>query len=136
VKKVSSYYGVKKNVPAKDINAYLEAVPPDTRGILQNLRKAIKAAAPKAEEVISYQIPGYKYYGPLVFFAAFKNYCSFYVVNKSIIKTFGRELKPCDTSGTTIHFSGENPLPASLVKKIVLARVKENEAKAMNKRQS
>jgi uncharacterized protein YdhG (YjbR/CyaY superfamily) len=74
----------------------------------------------------------FKYHGPLVFFAAFRNHCSFYVVSKPIMETFSSELKPWDTSGTTIHFSAKNPLPASLVKKIVKARIEENEARAKN----
>ena len=107
-------------------------LPKRYRPVLEKLRRTIRAAAPKAEEVISYQIPMFKYHGPLVFFAAFRNHCSFYVVSKPIMEVFTSELKPWDTSGTTIHFSAKNPLPASLVKKIVKARIEENEAKAKN----
>jgi uncharacterized protein YdhG (YjbR/CyaY superfamily) len=117
------------NKPVKNVDEYLAAVPKEVRAVLEDLRRTIKAAAPKAEEAISYQIPTFKYHGPLVFFAAFKNHCSFYVVSKSIMKTFSSELKPYDTSGTTIHFSVENPLPATLIKKIVKARIEENEAR-------
>jgi uncharacterized protein YdhG (YjbR/CyaY superfamily) len=85
-----------------------------------------------AEEVISYQIPTFKYHGPLVFFAAFRNNCSFYVVSKPIMEAFSSELKPWDISGTTIHFSAKKPLPASLVKKIVKARIEENEVRVKN----
>ena len=118
--------------PAKNVDEYLAAAPEEVRPVLEKLRRTIRAAAPKAEEVISYQIPMFKYHGPLVFFAAFRNHCSFYVVSKPIMETFSSELKPWDTSGTTIHFSAKNPLPASLVKKIVKARIEENEAKAKN----
>jgi len=69
----------------------------------------------------------------LVFFAAFKDHLSFYVVSKSIMRTFSGELKPYHTSGTTIHFSVENPLPATLVKKIVKVRIAENESRAKQK---
>lgn len=117
-----------KTVSARDVDAYLSVLPKEARVTLEKLRKTIKAAAPKAEEVISYQIPTFKYHGPLVFFAAFKSHYSFYVVSKSILKTFETELKPFETSGTTIHFSAEHPLPATLVKKIVKARMEENEA--------
>jgi uncharacterized protein YdhG (YjbR/CyaY superfamily) len=103
--------------PAKNLDEYRAATPEEVRPVLEKLRRTIRAAAPKAEEVISYQIPMFKYHGPLVFFAAFKNHCSFYVVSKPIIEAFSSELKPWDTSGTTIHFSAKNPLPASLVKK-------------------
>ena len=115
--------------PAKNVDEYLAAVSDEVRPVLEKLRKAIRSAAPKAEEVISYQIPMFKYHGPLVFFAAFRNHCSFYVVSKPIIEVFTSELKPWDTSGTTIHFSTKHPLPASLVKKIVKARIEENEAR-------
>ena len=118
--------------PAKNVDEYLAAAPEEVRPVLEKLRRTIRAAAPKAEEVISYQIPMFKYHGPLVFFAAFRNHCSFYVVSKPIMEVFTSELKPWDTSGTTIHFSAKNPLPASLVKKIVKARIEENEAKAKN----
>jgi uncharacterized protein YdhG (YjbR/CyaY superfamily) len=118
--------------PAKNVDEYLAAVPEEVRAVLEKLRRTIRAAAPKAEEVISYQIPTFKYHGPLVFFAAFRNHCSFYVVSKPMMETFSSELRPYDTSGTTIHFSAKNPLPASLVKKIVKARIEENEAKAKN----
>jgi len=115
--------------PVKNVDEYLAAAPEDVRSVLEKLRKTIRSAAPKAEEVISYQIPMFKYHGPLVFFAAFRNHCSFYVVSKPIMEVFTSELKPWDTSGTTIHFSAKNPLPASLVKKIVKARIDENEAR-------
>jgi uncharacterized protein YdhG (YjbR/CyaY superfamily) len=118
--------------PAKNVDEYLAAAPEDVRSVLENLRKTIKSAAPKAEEVISYQIPMFNYHGPLVFFAAFRNHCSFYVVSKPIMEVFTSELKPWDTSGTTIHFSAKNPIPASLVKKIVKARIEENEARVKN----
>lgn len=113
--------------PVKNVDEYLAAAPEDVRSVLEELRKTIRSAAPKAEEVISYQIPMFKFHGPLVFFAAFRNHCSFYVVSKPIMDVFTSELKPWDTSGTTIHFSAKNPLPASLVKKIVKARIEENE---------
>jgi uncharacterized protein YdhG (YjbR/CyaY superfamily) len=123
-----------KSVPAKDVNAYLAAAPQELRALLENLRKAIKAAAPKAEELISYQIPTYKYHGPLVHFVARESYCSFIAVSKTVLEKFKDELEAFDTSGTTIHFTAENPLPATLVKKIVKARVAENEAQAKLKR--
>jgi uncharacterized protein YdhG (YjbR/CyaY superfamily) len=118
--------------PAKNVDEYLAAVPSEVQPVLEKLRKTIRSAAPQAEEVISYQIPTYKYHGPLVHFAAFRNHCSFFAVSKSIIDRFSNELEPWDTSGTTIHFSAKNPLPASLVKKIVKARIEENEARVKN----
>jgi uncharacterized protein YdhG (YjbR/CyaY superfamily) len=118
--------------PAKNVDEYLAAAPEEARPVLVKLRKTIRASAPMAEEVISYQIPTYRYHGPLVHFAAFKSHCSFFGVSKSVMDRLSNELKPWDTSGTTIHFSAKNPLPASLVKKIVKARIEENEARLKN----
>ena len=122
-----------RGTPAADVDSYLAALPEDVRVILEKLRRTIKAAAPKAEEVISYQMPCYKYHGPLVYFAAFKDHCSLFA-GKTIPKTFRNELKPWHISGTTIHFTAEKPLPLALVRRIVKARIEENESRARGKR--
>ena len=110
----------------KTVDEYLMALPEDQQDALEKIRQAIKSAAPKAEEVISYQIPTYKLNGPLVHFAAFKNHLSLVVVSKSIAETFAKELAPFKSSGRTIHFTPEKLIPAALVKKIVKERVREN----------
>lgn len=119
---------MKNNKSTNDVDKYLSALPVDSRKALETLRELIKAAAPKADEVISYQIPTYKYHGPLVHFVARKDYCSFVLVSKSVIEKFKNELKDFKIFGTTVHFTSKKPLPVSLVKKIVKERVKENEA--------
>ncbi len=119
-----------KSIPAKDVNEYLASLPKKQRISLERLREAIKEAAPEAEETISYRIPSYKYKGSLVHFAAFKNHSSFIVVNKSILDIFKSELENFYTSGATIRFSSENPLPEALVKKIVKKRIEQNENKS------
>lgn len=116
-----------KTIPAKNVDEYLQALPVNIRDLLEKLRRAIKAAAPKAEEIISYQIPTYKYKGPLVHFAAFKDHCSLVVINKNILTIFSKELQGYKISGTTIHFTPDRPLPAALVQKIIKARIKDNE---------
>jgi uncharacterized protein YdhG (YjbR/CyaY superfamily) len=118
-----------KSAEPDTVDDYIAAAPEKARTILDKLRKTIKAAAPEAEETISYRIPTYKYHGLLVHFAAFKNHNSFIVVNKSILETFKGELEDYPTSGTTIHFSAENPLPEELIKKIVYERIKQNKNK-------
>ena len=123
-----------RNELVKNIDDYLATVPEEPRVVLEKLRRTIKSAAPKAEEAISYRIPTLKYHGPLVFFAAFKSHCSLYVASKSVMKTFSRELRPYNTSGTTIHFSAENPLPSALVRKIVKARIEENEVRTKKRK--
>ncbi|HMK54170.1 MAG TPA: DUF1801 domain-containing protein [Methanobacteriaceae archaeon] len=117
----------KKNAPAKDVDEYIALAPKKHQEALKNIRKAIKEAAPEAEELISYRIPSYKYHGSLVHFAAFKNHCSFIVVNKAILETFKSELEGYHASGATIRFTKEKPLPEALVKEIVKTRMKENE---------
>ena len=112
---------------AKDVDDYLNNLPLEVKATLENLRKTIKATAPMAEEIISYQIPTYRYHGALVHFMAHKDYCSFFVVNKSILETFKEELIDYDSSGTTIHFTVKNPIPSTLVEKIVKERIRQNE---------
>lgn len=111
------------------VNEYLEALPADVHTLLAGIRKTIRTTAPKAEEVISYGIPGYKYHGMLVFFAAFKNHCSFFP-GSSMLEQFGKEAEKYKTSKGTLQFTVEDPLPLSLVKKIVKERMLQNETKA------
>lgn len=117
------------------VDEYINDFPENIQVTLQKMRKAIKAAVPKATEVISYQIPIFKYNGPVASIAAFKNHCSYYTMSHAIMKLFEKELKPYHTSGVTIQFPHHKPLPATLVKKLVLAKIKENEIKLMAKQQ-
>ncbi len=115
-------------VQIKTVDEYLKILDVKQRKALQQVRNAVKAAAPKAEELISYRIPLYKYSGGhLVALMAAQNHCSFVTMSVPLVKSLKDELKNFNVSGTTIHFTGEKPLPAALVKKIVKARMKENE---------
>jgi len=126
-----------KRTPARDVDEYLAAVPEEARIVLEKLRKTIKAAAPKAVEVISYAIPTFKYQGqPLVYFAAFTNHCSLYPASGAVMEAYKGELSPYDTFKGTIRFQANKPLPAALVRKIVKARIAEIEAKAATKKGS
>src|ERR1700730_11450147 len=119
----------KRNTAPKNIDEYLAALPEPARSTLNKLRAAIRSAAPaEAAETISYGLPAFKYKGTLVWFAAFSNHCSLFPTAR-VIKAFKTELKPYSTSKGTIHFSMNNPLPASLVRKLVKARVAQNESK-------
>ena len=89
--------------------------------------------APKATEVISYQMPMYKQNGMVVGFAAFKDHCSIFP-GSAVMDAHKEELKHYDTSKGTIRFPANKPLPAALVKKLVKARIKENEARANRKK--
>jgi uncharacterized protein YdhG (YjbR/CyaY superfamily) len=121
-----------KGAPARDVDAYLARVPEEARATLEKLRKTIKAAAPRATEVISYQMPMYRQNGMLVGFAAFKDHCSLFP-GAAVMNAHKEELKRYDTSKGTIRFPASQPLPAALVKKLVKARIQENEARAAAK---
>ena len=119
----------------KDVNAYLATLPKEQRVALQKLRGIIKATAPQAAEVISYRMPIYKHRGMLVGFAAFKNHCSLFVMSIGVAAGFRRELKLFDNAKGTIHFTPAKPLPAVLVRKIVRARIQENESRWKKKKE-
>ena len=93
----------------------------------------IRATAPKAEELISYGIAGYKYQGMLIYFAGFSNHVSLYPAPRGV-DAFKKELAAYKGGKGTIQFPLDNPLPLDLVKRIVIFRMKENEAKAAAKK--
>ena len=114
----------------KNIDDYLASVPEPARTTLSKMRAVIRSVIPaEATECISYGIGGFKYKGPLVWFAAFANHCSFFPGNSSLIKTFKDDLKGYETSKGTIRFPLDKPLPAALLKKIVKVRIAENKKK-------
>jgi uncharacterized protein YdhG (YjbR/CyaY superfamily) len=116
------------------VDAYLAKVRPEARATLEKLRETIRKIVPEATEVISYQIPTFKLKGRcLVGFGAFKNHCSFFPMSSTVLAEFRADVGGYETSKATIRFPDDNPLPASLVRKLVKARIAENEAKE-NKR--
>jgi uncharacterized protein YdhG (YjbR/CyaY superfamily) len=109
----------------RTIDEYLAAVDPKKRAALEKLRKAIKAAAPKVEECISYQIPAFRLEGKfLVGFGAAAKHCAFYP-GASPIQVHKRDLASYDTSKGTIRFKPDKPLPAALVRRLVKTRIAE-----------
>jgi uncharacterized protein YdhG (YjbR/CyaY superfamily) len=109
------------------IDEYLKNVNPDHRRALEKLRQAILAVAPKAEECISYGIPAFRLNGrSLVFFGAWANHCALYPGSSTTLKKFRNELRDFETSKGTIRFSPGKPLPVPLVRKLVKARIAQN----------
>ena len=108
------------------IDEYLARLSEDQRAALERLRKIIHAAAPGAEECISYQIPGFRLNGRmLIWMGAAANHVAIYGVGGDL-----GELKDYDTSGKgTIRFQPDHPLPAALVRKLVKDRIAKNAAK-------
>ena len=111
----------------KTIDDYLVALSEDKRAALNKLRRAIKAAAPKAEECISYQLPAFRLDGRvLVYFGAAANHCSFFPGSGTTVAAHANLLKGYDTSKGTIRFRPDKPLPVALVRTLVKARIAEN----------
>jgi len=107
----------------RTIDEYLALHDEDKRAALQKLRKAIQAAVPEAKECISYQVPGFRLHGKLfVSFGAARNHCAFYPGSWPI-EACAADLAAYDTSKGTIRFPPGKPLPATLVKKLVKARL-------------
>ena len=112
--------------PVKTIDQYIRQFPEDTQVLLQQVRKAVKEAAPGAEETISYMIPTFKIHGRyLVYFAAYKNHIGFYPM-PSGRTAFAKELAKYKSGKGSAQFPVDKPMPISLIKKIVKFRAKEN----------
>lgn len=109
-----------------DVEEYLSVFPEEIIELLQTLRTAIKEAAPEAEEVISYNMPAYRYHGILVYFAGYKNHIGFYPGSSLINEVFKKDLVKYKTSKVTIQFPLDQQLPIKLIKKIVKFRVMYN----------
>lgn len=108
------------------VDQYLAQLPEDQRAALEKLRQTIKKLVPEVEEFISYKMPAYRYNGMLCGFAAFKKHCSYFPWDSKTVEDFKTELKDFKTSAGTIQFTPEKPIPDTLLKKILKARVKAN----------
>ena len=111
------------------VEGYLSALPEDKRAVLEELRETIRAAAPMATEKISYGMPAFHHRGNLVYYAAFKEHCSFFPASKKVVADHADDLAGFEMSKGTIRFPVDKPLPAKLVKQMVEERVAENEAR-------
>jgi uncharacterized protein YdhG (YjbR/CyaY superfamily) len=115
---------------AKSVDEYLATVSEPARTTLNKIRAVIRSTVPpETTEVISYRMPTFKYKGALVAFAAFTEHCSLFPMNSSLIAKFKNDLKGYQTAKGTIRFPVDKPLPTALLKKIVKARIADNENK-------
>ena len=116
-------------VKPETVDEYLAPLSSEKRAALEKLRKAIKSAAPRAEECISYGIPAFRLGGRLlVAFGAATNHCAFYP-GALPVRDHKEDLKAYDTSKGTIRFQADSPLPATLVNMLVKTRIAEYAAK-------
>jgi uncharacterized protein YdhG (YjbR/CyaY superfamily) len=110
----------------KKVLAYLASLPADARKSLQRLRRDIKAAAPGAEDSISYGLPSFRLDGrPLVCYKAARNHCSFHPMSTAVIRAHSADLKAYSISPGTVRFAPGKALPVALVRKLVKTRVAE-----------
>lgn len=115
-----------------DVDVYISGFPAEVQVKLQQLRATIKKAAPEAVEIISYQMPAYKFNGMLVYFAAYKNHIGFYP-GADGIATFKRELSVYKGAKGSVQFPIDKPLPLEIITQIVEFRVFQNREKAAAK---
>ncbi len=118
----------------KDIDDYLNRQSAEVKAALQRIRSIISEVVPAAEECISYGMPAFRYHGQLVYFAAFKDHCSFFPGGGDIIDLFGEKLKDFKTSKGTIQFKIDKPIATDVLKSIIKERKLQNEAKAAIKK--
>jgi uncharacterized protein YdhG (YjbR/CyaY superfamily) len=122
------------SVPNPAVDEYLAALPEERRGPMEQLRAAIRAAAPDAEEVITYKMPGFKAHGTfLVSYDAYKAHYSLFPASQAVIDELGEEVAPHVKGRGTLQFPAKEPLPLDLIRRIVGIRLRENEAAAAAK---
>jgi uncharacterized protein YdhG (YjbR/CyaY superfamily) len=127
---VSEVVGARNPPPPESVDEYLALVPPEHRRTLSELRASIHSVAPLATEIISYRMPIFQQQGMLVGFAAFAGHCGFYVMSPAVIRAHARDLRGYDVGKGCIRFPPDKPLPRTLVRKLVKARLAENKKRA------
>ena len=121
-----------KTIPAGNMDEYIAGFPKDTQKILEEMRAAIKKAAPEAEETIKYNIPAFTFKGNLVSFAAYKSHIGFYPA-PTRVEAFKKQLLPYAGAKATARFPLDSALPLALISKMVKFQVKRNLEKAKAK---
>jgi uncharacterized protein YdhG (YjbR/CyaY superfamily) len=110
------------------VDEYLAAVSPSSRALLQKLRKTIRSIVPDVEECISYRLPAFRYRGRIIAgFSATSSGCSYYPFSGSTLKTLAGDIHGYSKTKSALHFGPDRPLPASLVRKLLQARIAEGQ---------
>ena len=111
----------------KTVDEYQKGFPPEIQKRLESIRQLIRETAPDAEEIISYQIPAYKYHGYLIYYSGYKGHISLSSPwSKAFLETFETDLAKYKVSTSAIQLPNDQPLPVAFIKKIVKFRMKEN----------
>jgi len=118
------------------IDAYIAQLDPVPRETLARLRSLLRSAAPEAEEVVSYAMPGIGQAGALVTYAAFKNHYSIFPMGNAVLDRMSADIAPWRKGPGTLQFQYAEPLPEDLVRRIVEARIAENLSRARARRKS
>jgi uncharacterized protein YdhG (YjbR/CyaY superfamily) len=115
-----------KNNDVRTVDEYIASQSKVAQGALDLVRRAIRAAAPQAEELISYKMPAYTLNGAdLVHFAGWKAHVSLYLASASIVEAFHDELTSYSVKKGTVSFPLAKPVPVKLIERIVKFRVKQ-----------
>lgn len=125
----------KNTTTAEDVDHYIAAITDEKmRMAMETMRETIRSVAPDANEVISYKMPAFMYKGMLVYYCNFKKHYSLFLASHGSMAKFADDIAPYKTSTGTLQFDPAKPLPKTLIKKLIKARVMENETKALMKR--
>jgi uncharacterized protein YdhG (YjbR/CyaY superfamily) len=109
-----------------EIDVYLAKVSGDKRAALDKLRKTIRLIVPKAEECSSYGMPAFRLGGAVIAgFQATAKGCSYYPFSGTTLRTLADDLRGYDKTKSALHFSPDKPLPATLVRRLIKARIAE-----------
>jgi uncharacterized protein YdhG (YjbR/CyaY superfamily) len=117
--------------PSPEVDAYMAALPDAKRAVMEELRATIMAAAPEADEVITYKMPGFKTHGRfLVSYDAYKQHYSLFPASDAVVSALGDAITPYLAGRGTIRFPADQPLPLAMIATIITVRVAENDATA------
>jgi uncharacterized protein YdhG (YjbR/CyaY superfamily) len=113
------------------VDEYISSQPEVAQGVLKQVRDAIRKAVPRAEEMIAYQMPGYKLHGrPVLYFAGWKKHYSLYPVTRLVAAEFKDELAAYEVRNSTLRLQFSAPVPVKLIGRIAKFRAKEEAERA------
>jgi len=110
----------------RSIDEYIGTFPKEVQVTLETVRRTIQNAVPEAAELISYQIPAFKFHGRLLYFAAFKDHYSLFGPLSGVRKAFQKKLSRYEGAKGTIRFPLDEPVPVRLIREIAMYKAKEN----------